>query len=74
MKRNLSEMKKGQIQRVESVILSPPQKKPKQKLLNSDNLSQMQKKLKKTFMNSETNTELDDSEYRINNLVKNNES
>ena len=74
IKRNLSEMKKGQIQRAGSVNLSPPQKKPKQKLLNSVNLSQMQKKQKKKLINSETNTELDDSEYRMNNLVKKNES
>ena len=34
VKRSLSEMKKGQIQRVESTKLSPPQKKTKGKLMN----------------------------------------
>ena len=34
VKRSLSEMKRGQIQRVESTKLSPPQKKTKRKLMN----------------------------------------
>jgi hypothetical protein len=59
MKRNLSEMKRGQIQRVGSVTSSPPQKTLKKKLMNSINLSSMQKNPKKNFINSETNTDFD---------------